>query len=86
MVLELYSIFDKKSGAYTAPFSARAPGEAVRTFSLRASDKNHPIGATPEDYALYHMGKFDDNSGEFNLLKKPEFLHHGIDVVRPSEV
>lgn len=85
MQLQIFSLFDKKGGFYTAPFFVRAEGEASRLVAQRANDPQHPIGQFPDDFALYHLGSFDDQSGEMNLMPKPDFRHHVSDFVRKTE-
>lgn len=60
MLINVYSIFDNKAGAYMQPFFFQAHGQAVRAFSDLSNDQNSMCGKHPADYTLYHVGVFDD--------------------------
>ena len=64
MRMFLYAIFDSASGIYDRPFCAQTDGAAVRMFSDLAVDADHVVGRHPEDFKLFRIGDFNDNSGE----------------------
>ena len=64
MKLNIYSIFDVKTGAYMRPFFLQSDGQAMRMFSDIAIDKDHDVGKHPEDYTLVRIGAFNDVKGE----------------------
>ena len=66
MRLNIYSIYDTASGAYMRPFYMNSDGQAIRAFSDLAQDAEHEIGRHPEDYTLYRIGTFDDNTGKLH--------------------
>lgn len=59
-----YSIFDQASGLYSHPSYEQSDRTAMRTFGNIAANAEHPIGQHPEDYTLFRVGMFDDNTGE----------------------
>lgn len=63
MLLNAYSIYDRKGLNYHAPFFAATDGLAVRNFSDLANDTNTTIGRHPADYVLYCVGTFSDANG-----------------------
>jgi hypothetical protein len=66
MKINIYTIFDSASAAYMRPFFAQSDGQATRSFGDIARDEKHEIGKHPEDYSLWRIGTFDDNSSEIN--------------------
>jgi len=62
----VYSVFDKKVGAYAQPFFVSHEQVALRAFAAAVQDKELTIGKFPEDYALYCLGVFDDASGSLS--------------------
>ncbi len=64
MRLNIYSIFDTASGLYLRPLFAQSDGQALRTFYDCATSAENEIGSHPEDYTLFRLGMFDDNTGE----------------------
>lgn len=65
MKYKVYTIFDSKIGAYMQPFFRRANGEAIRDFTELANDKSKTVGLNPEDYCLFYIADYDDESGIF---------------------
>lgn len=71
-ILQLYSVFDVKVGAFAAPFLARTKGEAVRSFQQACADDGLPFKRNPEDYSLFFVGGWDDDNGRLLPLDKPD--------------
>lgn len=63
MKISMYSIYDKKVTMYLPPFYARTDGEALRHARDFIVDAGSPLGKHAEDYDLFHVGYFDDESG-----------------------
>lgn len=61
--LLICSVFDTKVGAYSPPFTCKSRGEAIRSFEDACRDDKMPFKAHPEDYQLFAVGDFDDQSG-----------------------
>lgn len=67
MILNLYSVFDIKAGAYIPPFYMQNDGMARRAFADSANDPNHQFCRNAEDYTLFRLGQFDDQSGRITM-------------------
>ena len=81
MILHICAVFDSASQAYGRPIFAAAKGHAMRSFKdevLRA-DPNNDLHNHPEDFTLFYLGFFDDNTGVINAMA-PEQLLRGLDV------
>lgn len=63
MKLKIYSVFDSKAKAYNSPFYLRNSGEATRGFADVVNDGKSQISKYPEDYSLFELGEFDDETG-----------------------
>ncbi len=59
----LFSIFDAKVKAYMRPFAAPSTPFALRSFSDMASEKENQIAHHPEDYFLFRVGTFAEETG-----------------------
>jgi hypothetical protein len=70
MKLNAYAIFDSAAGVYMRPFFAQANGLATRMFSDLACDAEHDVGKHPEDYSVYIIGEYDDQTGELKPVQK----------------
>jgi len=83
MKLNAYSIYDTASGTFMRPFFTTADGQAMRSFKDISTDADHEIGKHPEDYTLYRLGIFNDNTGEF-IPETPEVLATALAMVAAS--
>lgn len=75
----IVSIKDNAVGAYQAPFTVRAQGEALRHF-MDAINGNTNYARHAKDFDLYKIGTFDDDTGFIETLEHPELLVKGITV------
>ena len=66
MELRIYAIYDTKAAAFNTPFFAHTDELAIRSSKDVVSDKNTVYGRHPEDFVLYHVGMFSDQTGEIN--------------------
>ena len=68
MKLNVYSIYDDTAKAYTQPFFMKNHGEAVRLFADEVNgSRDIPIKNHPEQFTLYYIGEWDNNSGNLEL-------------------
>ena len=75
MKLIMFTVFDVKAEAYLPPFFLPNESMAMRIFSDMAGDTDHQFGKHPEDYTLFKLGEFDDNSSKINMYKTaPELV------------
>lgn len=84
MLLNLFSVFDSKVGFYMSPFFMRSKGEAIRAFIDIVNDGKSAFSMHPEDYTLFHLGTFDECTGEVTS-GVAESLGNGINFYRSSE-
>jgi len=66
MNMQLFAIRDSALDSYGNPFVARTIPEATRIFLDEARNKDSTIHAHPEDYALFHLGEYNGDTGTFN--------------------
>ena len=73
----LMAIKDRAIDAFQPVASVRAKGEAIRPFQDAINNpQNAQLHAHPDDYDLYMVGTFDDETGELTPIK-PEKLADG---------
>ncbi len=82
MEQRVYSVFDIKGKCYTKPFFMVHNGEALRLFGDAVNDEKTTLNKHPEDYQLFLIGTFDDNSGQLKSKSNPEFLSNAVDFVK----
>jgi hypothetical protein len=64
-ILTIVSVKDRAVDAYNRPFYVPTIGAAIRSFTDEVNRKDSEMQAHPEDYDLYDMGTFDDQTGTF---------------------
>lgn len=74
MQLKMFSVRDQKAQIFNPPFYAHTPGEAERNFTRLAKDPQSTINQFPEDYDLYEIGSYDDQTGHVQSLDTPRHL------------
>lgn len=80
----IYTVFDSKVEAYLQPFFARTHGEAIRSFETAVSQPDHQFHRHAEDYALFYVGGFDDESGVLEPVLAPLHLSSAHHIVSGS--
>lgn len=68
MKVEIFSVFDSKAKAFMQPFYATAPGLAQRMFRDLVNGGQGAVSQYPEDFTLFHIGTFDDATGQVVAL------------------
>lgn len=71
MVHKVFSIRDAKAEFFNSPFLQKTEGEAERTFTSLVNDNQSTLSKHPEDYDLYFVGEYDDNTGKYDLQEAP---------------
>lgn len=75
------AIRDSAVKAYMQPGYAPSEEAAIRSFkNLFTQEGSNPLKTNPEDYALFHLGYFDDNTGDIATIP-PNQLARGSDCV-----
>lgn len=77
MIYQLISIKDRALEAFMPLGNVRTEGEAIRVFKDMLSDPNTPQNKHPDDYDLYLLGTFDDQTGYIETETKPRKLADG---------
>lgn len=83
MKQQLFAIRDDKLKAYGTPFACRTPGEAERQLKTLVNDQQTKIAQYPEDFSLWTVGYYDDETGKLEPGEKPEHLVNALDVRGP---
>ena len=83
MNINMYTIRDSASEAYSRPFFARAHGEAIRGFEKENQNMKSMMFDNPEHFSLWFIGTFDDNKGELELPESgPVCLAKAVDFTK----
>lgn len=82
MVLEIFSVYDSKAGAFLQPFFAQSKGSALRSFQDAACTQDHLFCKHASDFTLFHLGEFDDSTGRIVLRDAFEPLGTALEYVK----
>ena len=86
MIHHVFTVHDVKAQAYLPPFILPKREMAIRTFSDCVNSDSHQFAAHPEDYTLFELGFFDDETALYNLRNAPQSLGNGVDFVQYTDV
>lgn len=64
MILGIYAVFDSKAETFCRPFTQANDAVAKRAFLAAAQEQGNEVNKYPEDYFLYKLGSYDDETGE----------------------
>ncbi len=83
MNLKTFSVYDDKAKAFLPPFFLPESGMAARVFKDCVNSKEHQFGQNPDDYTLFHVGSFCQNTGTLASMA-PKTLGNGVLFVTPE--
>lgn len=63
MLFNLYAVQDRKAAAFGLPFVMQNEALAVRAFLAARTDPASEISKYPEDFALYFLGQYNQETG-----------------------
>lgn len=88
MNLNIYTVYDNKAGAYHRPFFSQSNGAAIRslTDSVNSKEPGNMIAEHPEDYSLFHIGDWSEESGLIHARKSKHHLCDCIDLVKTENL
>jgi len=70
------SVFDYAAGCYGRPFNSVSNNVATRSFQqeINRPDENNMMYHSPQAFALFELGEFDDNTGKFLINPEPVLI------------
>lgn len=63
----LFSVYDSKAEMHSPPMADRSIQSAIRRFTSEVASPESQLHHYPEDFALYNIGTFDDETGEVHV-------------------
>ena len=82
-MLELYAIHDRKVGIYNTPSFSRSLIDVQRSITTVLEDKNSNLRRFHEDFEIYRLGTFDENTGVLTANKP--LLICGVTALLPRD-
>lgn len=84
MMSNMFSVFDLKAKAFMQPFFSAVRATAVRSFVAAVNDPSTMMHKHPEDFILFHLATFDDETAKILPLAQPEQLCNAVSVKEAS--
>jgi len=71
MIYKICSIRDRAADSFSIPMFFAQTGAAIRAFGdeVKRPAENNNLNKHPEDFDLYLIGEFDDQTGEFSPMR-----------------
>lgn len=79
----IVSVRDKKAEAFSAPVCVPTKGIAIRGFGDAVTSGQGDIANHPEDFALFHIGNWDPQSGKIVVISPVEIVS-GLDYKKEA--
>lgn len=80
MIQKMYSVRDQKAEVFNLPFYSKTHGEAERNFTQLVNDEKSMPGNYPDDYDLYWIGDYNDQTGVVTPLDTPQHIIKAVQV------
>jgi len=77
--MKILSVFDSKVQAYSTPFFMRTRAEALRGWQEVVNDPSTAFNKHPEDYTLFELGEFNEDTGAIKPLETPNPIGKAIE-------
>lgn len=84
MTLQMFAVFDSKISMYAKPFTQRSNGEALRSWMDIVQDEQSSINKHPEDFTLFHLGQYHEDTGTFTNLEVPLSLGPATEYIKKT--
>lgn len=78
-VLKMFAVRDVKADQFLSPFCSPNGGSALRSFCDAVQNENSLINKHPEDYQLYEVGEYVEQSGEIVPVVPVKFIANATD-------
>lgn len=81
MIIKYFAIRDLKSAAYMQLFPSQSFGTAERDFANTVNNQDSMISKYPEDFELFYVGDFNDETGDFNT-SSPQHVASAVNLLK----
>lgn len=77
----MFSVFDRAATTFGQPIFAVSRGVAVRSFTDEVNRSDSQLNQHADDYDLYEVGSFEDDSAVVSAKEPIELVVRGKDVL-----
>lgn len=80
--MKIIAIRDRAVDAFGRPIFTRTANEGIRSFIDEINNPESPMNAHPEDYDLYILGDYDEDTGQIIPEQRPEMIAVGKNSIK----
>lgn len=81
MIQIILGVYDSAVGSYIKPFFVPKVGAGSRAFQDEVNREGSDFGKHPDDFILYELGFFNDETGKFESHPDPRPVLRGKDCI-----
>lgn len=85
MIAKAFALRDIKADAFGSPFFLPNENIAKRLLAEWAQDKRSEVGKYPNDFVMFEIGTFDNESGKLSPLVPPSMVCSVVSVLPKPE-
>lgn len=85
MKLNVYSVYDKAAKVYSPAFNAQNNAVALRMFDSACKNPDTQVAKYPQDYELYLLAEWDDNTGEYKNVSPVQRIIQAAEMIPPTK-
>lgn len=74
MKFKVVSVYDSQLELYSKPFFMQTRGTALRSWADSVNDPQSPFHQHPDDYTLFEIAEYDEETGRFENYATPVSL------------
>lgn len=83
-MMKVFAVRDSKADAFGELFACPSVGLAVRSFGEAVMNPKTGLNRYPEDYSLWELGTYEQNSGQVEGLKLPKLIKSAVEVIQEN--
>lgn len=83
----IFVVKDRAIDTYGLPFAQSSTAQALRGFSdeINSDITTSAVAKHPDDYDLYTIGEYDEDTGKIIPMQPPQLVARGKDLIQRSE-
>jgi len=83
MRFNVYAVYDEAAKIFKYDFKRLQHAEAIRYFGDGVRAEKTELNQHPQDFSLFFLGEYDDETGKHTDLVIPERISRGTDFLMP---
>ena len=77
--MKLFSVYDSKTNSYSQPMTQLTTPSAIRDFSAECKKSDSRLNQFAEDFTLFELASFDQDTGTIIPLATPHAVVKALD-------